>query len=212
MGRPRKHDPEALLDHARRLWAGDGVEALTLRSLSDVSGVSNGAIYHAFGSRDGLLAAVWAREAERFVTYQRAVVDQALSADDPVGAVLAAAAAPAGYARHDEDGARLLLSVAPESVRPSETDRERHTRLRTALGAIVADLARALWGREDAAALRVVRHCVVDLPGALLLSPSRVSDPLAIEVLERAVRGVVAVPPPGTPGGGGQFSDGVPLR
>ena len=67
MARPREHDLDDLLDHARTIWAREGRTALTIRSLSVAAGVSNGAIYHAFGSRGRLLAAAWIREADSFL-------------------------------------------------------------------------------------------------------------------------------------------------
>ena len=78
MGRPRQYDLADLLGHARDLWIGRGVDGLTIRALSSASGASNGAVYHAFGSRDGLLARVWAEEAGRFLTFQRDRVAEAM--------------------------------------------------------------------------------------------------------------------------------------
>ena len=82
MGRPRQYDLDDLLAHARDLWVGRGVDGLTIRALSAASGASNGAVYHAFGSRDGLLARVWAEEAGRFLTFQRDRVAEATREGD----------------------------------------------------------------------------------------------------------------------------------
>ena len=71
MARPREHDLDELLDHARAIWVREGRKALTIRSLSSASGVSNGAIYNAFGARGSVLAAVWIREADSFILFQR---------------------------------------------------------------------------------------------------------------------------------------------
>ena len=79
VGRPRAHDVDVLLDHARTLWVEQGVSGVTIRALSVETGASNGAIYHAFGSRDGLLVRVWSREAERFLAVQSDAVDTALA-------------------------------------------------------------------------------------------------------------------------------------
>ncbi|MCW2814873.1 MAG: TetR family transcriptional regulator [Nocardioides sp.] len=196
MGRPRQHDLDGLLAHARRLWVGDGVDAVTMRALTAASGASNGAIYHAFGSRDGLLARVWAREADTFLAFQREEVERA---GDPTAAVLAAALAPARYADRDQDAARLLLATTADRLMTPELDddgRELLHRLRHDLGTLLAGLADALWGRRDRSAVTMVRYCVVDLPGALLLQGSDLSDPVAHHALEHAVRGIVAQPPP----------------
>lgn len=199
MGRRREHDLEAVLDHARALWSGDGRAALTIRALSASCGMSNGAIYHAFGSRDGLLARTWAREAARFLTHQRAAVSDVLAAGGTATeAVVAAACAPATYASDDEDGARLLLSVRPDDlVTPnlSAEQVEELAQLRRDVETLVRELAERLWGRTDRDVRATIRHCLVGLPSALLLEPGRVRQPLAREVLTRAVRGVVSIPP-----------------
>ena len=200
MGRPREHDLEAVLDHARRLWVEGGPGGVTIRGLAAESGVSNGAIYHAFGSRDGLLARIWVREAQRFLELQRAAVAAALDAGGPVAdVVVAAALTPAAYAEHDEPGARLLLAttgdeLADRDLAPQE--RAELRRLRRELGGLITDLGDRLWGRTDRAALTTVRYCVVDLPGALLLAPARLTDPVARHALELAVRGILSEPPP----------------
>lgn len=204
MGRPREHDLEAVLDHARRLWVAGGPAGVTIRALASESGVSNGAIYHAFGSRDGLLARVWCREAQRFLELQRAAVESVLDgggpvADAAVAAVVAAALAPTAYAEHDEAGARLLLAttgdeLADRDLAPAE--RAELRRLRRQLTRLITDLADRQWGRTDAAALTTIRYCVVDLPAALLLARRGLTDPVARHALELAVRGVVSEPPP----------------
>ena len=48
-------------------------------------------IYHAFGSRGGLVGRAWVRAARRFLALQKQVVD---AEDEPVRAVIAAADAP----------------------------------------------------------------------------------------------------------------------
>lgn len=201
MGRPREHDLEAVLDHARRLWVEGGPAAVTIRALASESGVSNGAIYHAFGSRDGLLARVWAREAQRFLARQRASVDAALGDGRSVeDAVVIAALAPAAYAEQDEPGARLLLTTTGDELADGELapqERAELRRLRRELTGLITDLSARRWERTDPVALATMRYCVVDLPGALLLAPARPTDPVARRALELAVRGILSVPPPG---------------
>ena len=179
------------------------MDGLTIRALSSASGASNGAVYHAFGSRDGLLARVWAEEAGRFLTFQRDRVAEAMGEGDPTAALVAAALAPAAYAKDDEDGARLLLAATADDLLTSELDegRTQLLQLQKELRALLVELASALWERGDRAAVTTVRHCVVTLPGALLLKSDRITDPLAQHSLEHAVRGIAAAPPAGpTPG------------
>lgn len=201
MGRPRHYDLDELLGHARLLWIEKGVAGVTMRALSSASGASNGAVYHAFGSRDGLLARVWSREAEMFLAYQRDQVEQAMREDDPTSALVVAALAPASYAVQNENGARLLLAANADQLMTAELDgdgRDRLLRLQQNLGRLLTELATALWDRRDRAAVRTVRYCVVNLPGTLLLKGKTITDPVAQHALERAVRGIASEPPPTT--------------
>ncbi|MFW0785155.1 TetR/AcrR family transcriptional regulator [Gordonia sp. CPCC 206044] len=199
MGRPRRYDIDELLDHARRLWLAGGVTDVTIRALSAASGASNGAVYHAFGSRDGLLARVWAREAQGFLAFQRDQVTHALNEGGPECAFVAASLAPATYAENDAQGARVLLSAHLDDFITSELDdetRHRLRRLRADLGELLVELSSALWDRTDRTAVAAVQYGVVNLPGTLLLNGKDVADPVARHVLEQAVRGIAAAPPP----------------
>ena len=53
MPRPQVYDRDAMLDAAEELAVEGGVTAVTIRAVSERAGISNGAIYHAFGSRGG---------------------------------------------------------------------------------------------------------------------------------------------------------------
>lgn len=200
MGRPRRYDRETLIDHARALWVEHGMTGVTVRALSALSGASNGAVYHAFGSRDGLLAQVWAREAEDFLAFQREAVAQAMAGGAAVDGLVAAALAAAGYADADAEAARLLLSADVDDLMTAELTDDGRALLRLRqkeLGVLLVKLATALWDRRDSAAVTTVRYCVVDLPGTLLLLRSQaVTDPVARHALECAVRGIAAEPPP----------------
>lgn len=207
MGRPRQYDLDDLLGHARELWIARGVDGLTIRALSAASGASNGAVYHAFGSRDGLLARVWAEEAGRFLTFQRDRVAEAMREGDATAALVAAALAPAAYAKDDEDGARLLLAATADDLLTSELDEEGRTQLlglQKELGALLVELAELLWDRRDRAAVTAVRHCIVALPGALLLNADGITDPLARHSIEQAVRGIASASPPVGPRAAGR--------
>jgi AcrR family transcriptional regulator len=205
VGRPRAHEPAELLDHARDLWAEKGVDGLTIRALGERSGASNGAIYHAFGSRASLLLQVWARTAEAFLDHQEAAAVEALAGAGPHEAVLAAALAPATYAALDPAGARVLLGPAGrrdgglDETGLSADERGRLRRHRRRVGALVTRLAAEVWpGADDARrreALALVRYCLVDLPGALLLAPERLDDPVPRRALTHAVRGILQAGP-----------------
>lgn len=199
MGRPRRFDIDALTDHARTLWVRNGKAGVTIRALSAASGASNGVVYHAFGSRDGLLARVWAREAREFLAFQRRTVSQAMAVGSPTDGFVAAALAPARYAVAHTDGARILLSATGDELMTAELTADGTALLherQQELGLLMLELAAALWDRRDRAAVTTVRYCLVDLPGALLLTSTDSANLLAQHALELAVRGIAAVPPP----------------
>ena len=205
MGRPREHDLDSLLDCARDLWVAGGVAGLTIRALSAESKVSNGAIYHAFGTRAGLLAAVWGREATGFLAHMRERVRQAATGDEPIDVLLAAGLAPATYAADHPEAARLLLAADLGTLFVPELDEDQRaalSALRRDLGRVIADVAETVWQRRDRPAVTLARYCIVNLPGTLLLGSGDVTDPLATHALEHAIRGIGATGVPSLPAGG----------
>ncbi|MBA4608899.1 TetR/AcrR family transcriptional regulator [Aeromicrobium sp. Marseille-Q0843] len=198
-GRPREHQPDVLLDHARALWVEHGATGVTMRALSARAGAANGVIYNAFGSRDNLLARVWVREAVAFLRYQRDLVEAAVRADGPQEGIAVAALSLATYARTNPEASRLLLAVDATdlltgNVGPDE--RNEVERLRLELGELITRLAEQLWQRTDRRAVALVRICVVDLPAKLLLSADRLDSTLAHHALREAVRGITSAAPP----------------
>ena len=174
MARLRVHAPEAVLDAAEELLGAEGRRRLTVRALARRSGVANGSIYHAFGSLETVAAAAWLRRARQFLDLQRAAVVEA--GTDGRRAVQAAADAAARLADRELRAAQLLFrlqrdDLLTDAVAPGVADGLR------ALDAALLDtlrlLARAAWGRDDAAAVAVVTTCVVRLPTALLLPEIR---------------------------------------
>lgn len=206
MPRPRVHDLDAVLDAAELLAVRSGPAAVTIRAISAATGVSNGAIYHGFGSRAGLLGRVWLRAAERFLAAQRAAVEEALAGsparEAAVAAVVVAADAPAVFAEQDPTSGRFLLMFRREDlIGLDEMPPEIATELRKLdkqLAALFAQLARQLWDRDDREATAVLRDCVVELPSALLLRKTRITNPQARQRLSVAVRAVVELGPPAT--------------
>ena len=78
LGRPRDTDSAAtrreLLEGARRIFARDGYEATTNRSVAEVVGITSGAIYHYFPSKAELFAAVFDQAQEVvYDAFERAV-------------------------------------------------------------------------------------------------------------------------------------------
>lgn len=198
MPRPRVHDQDQILDAVERLAVGSGPASVTIRAVSDVTGVSNGALYHTFGSRAGLVGRAWLRAGHRFLCAQGELIDGAPERDG-VAAVVAAAEAPAVFAETYPDSSQLLLTVRREELLGPGTPPDIATQLRDLDRLLVETmirLARRLWDRKDAAAVDVVTMCIVDLPTAILLRRNRINDPDARDRLRAAVKAVLDVGPP----------------
>jgi len=179
-----------------------GPAAVTIRAISAAVGVSNGALYHTFGSRSGLMGRAWLRAGRRFLTVQNGLVDQALSKTGPrapVAAVVAAADAPVVFAEQYPDSSKLLLTVRREELLDSDLPDEIATELsdldRSLIGLMIR-LAVNLWDRKDARAVDAITTCIVDLPTAILLRRDRLANATAREHLRASVRAVLDVGPP----------------
>ena len=204
MPRPRLHDLDGLLDAAERLAVESGPAAVTVRALSERTSVSNGAIYHAFGSRAGLVGRAWLRAARRFLAMQRAMVEDALEhghgPDAVTGAVVAAADAPAQFVTDHPASGRFLLTVSRDELLasadlPDDLAADLQE-LDQSLADLFVTLSRAVWGRADRGAVEVIRDCVVELPNALLLRGHRTPDAAVRERIAACVRAVLALGPP----------------
>ncbi|KUI35527.1 TetR/AcrR family transcriptional regulator [Mycobacterium sp. GA-2829] len=197
MPRPRVIDLDPLLDAAEQLAAESGPRAVTIRALSARTEVSNGAIYHAFGSRGGLLGRVWLRAARRYLDEQRKALDANTSA---VEAVVAAADCPATFLDRHPASARYLLALSRDELLGSgELPAPLADELRTLdaeLTALLVDLTERMWGRRDRNAVAAIRTCVVELPTALLIHGPQPPGLAARERLAAAVRAVLALTPP----------------
>ncbi len=195
MPRPRVHDPDRVLDAVDALAARSGPAAVTIRAVGAATGMSNGAVYHSFGSRAGLLAAAWLRAGRRFLALQDELVQHAAG---PVEAVVTAADAPVVFAERHPDSAQLLWAIRREELLAEDLPEPLAGELRaldTALAALMIRLAAALWDRSDAAAVDTITTCIVDLPTAIMLSRNRLGSAARRAQLHAAVRAVSAVGP-----------------
>jgi AcrR family transcriptional regulator len=196
MPRPRVYDVDRMLDAAESLAAEAGPSAVTIRAVAAAAGVSNGALYHTFGSRAELLARTWLRAARRFLAAQRVLVEESLS---PRNAVVAAAQAPAVFAEQYPQSSSVLLAVQREELIDEGIRRELESEVaatQTQLIELMVRLATALWDRKDAAAVDVITTCIIDLPTSILLQRNRINNPTAVEHLRAAVRAVLDIGPP----------------
>ncbi|CAJ1508083.1 TetR/AcrR family transcriptional regulator [[Mycobacterium] holstebronense] len=196
MPRPRVYDPGQVLDAVESLAARSGPAAVTIRAIGEATGASNGAVYHGFGSRAGLVAAAWLRATQRFLAVQAELVD---AVSDPLEAVVAAADAPVAFAERYPDACKLLFAIQRDELPDDDLSPELAEQLRGAdaeLVGLLIRLADALWERRDAAAVDTITTCVVDLPTAIVLSRNRLGSTIARAHLHAAVRAVLSVGPP----------------
>ena len=202
MPRPRVYEPDRVLDAVESLAVASGPAAVTIRAISAAIGVSNGALYHTFGSRSGLMGRAWLRAGRRFLTVQNALVDRALSETGPraaVAAVAVAADAPVVFAEQYPDSSKLLLTVRREELLNSDLPDEIAMELRDLdrlLVGLMIRLAVNVWDRKDARAVDTITTCIVDLPTAILLRRDRLGNATAREHLRAAVRAVLDIGPP----------------
>lgn len=205
--RPRLHDPDRVLDVVESLTARSGPAAVTIRAVETAAGVSNGALYHAFGSRAGLLGAAWLRAGRRFLELQAELVGAApaaveaaveAAAEPAVAAVVAAADAPVVFAQRHPASSQLLLAVRRTELLGEDLPGglgEQLRGLQSSLVGLMIRLADGMWNRRDALAVDTITTCVVDLPTAIVLSRNRLDSPIAREQLHAAVRAVLALGP-----------------
>lgn len=98
----------AVLDAAARLFDARGFAAVSIGELTAASGVSNGSIYHHFGSKDGVLAEVVAGALEGYHRTLLAVLADH-EGDGPGGVHAAVAHELAWFVEHPRE-ARLVLA------------------------------------------------------------------------------------------------------
>lgn len=200
MPRPRVYDLDSVLDAAEALASGAGPAAVTTRSVAAEAGVSNGAIYHNFGSRSELLARTWLRAARRFLSVQTELVDEVLAdpAVDPREAVVAAADAPVVFSQRWPRSGPLLLQIPRDQLLDADLPEPVAAELVALdhlLIALMKRLSMQLWDRRDRAAIDAITICIVDLPTSIILSRNRIADVWARARLKAAVRAVLAEEP-----------------
>jgi len=191
MGRRRVHQPNTILDAAQTLVLEEGAGAATVGAIASASGAPIGSIYHAFGSRDTLLAQLWIRAVRRS---QRRFLDALEDESEPLDSAVAAALSIYDFARDEPGDARLLVSLRREDLiqmpLPAELASEL-AELNRPIEEATGALARRLFGRVSRERVEQTALAVFDLPyGALrrhLVSGKR--PPAALRApLARAVR------------------------
>ncbi len=114
MARDATATREKLLDAALRLWADRGVEVATLGEIHAAAGQRNAsALHYHFGSRDGLLAAVFERQVPAIRARRQELLELALRADD-LRPVAEALVLPVGELIAGDWRARAFARVAAD--------------------------------------------------------------------------------------------------
>lgn len=186
--RPGSPDADTVLEVARHLLADGGLAALTVRRLADALGVSRQVVYSRFGSKAGLLSALYADGFRRLDEVVRAAPNPVTDAD-----MLAlsrayrthAHAAPAVYRLMfdgepgfvPDDAARTASTLAFDGIAGAaaawlDLADPRDTRARTLAGALwasahgVVSLERAGHLRDDVAARQLDEVVIRILAGS----------------------------------------------
>ena len=182
-----------LLDAGRQLFAGSGFAAVSTQAVVDAAGVTRGALYHQFGDKAGLFAAVY-EDVER----------------DLVTALMTriASAAPATQLEAMRLGARLFLEEcsSPDVQRivlidaPAVLgwDRWREVGMKYGLGVIEAMLAQAITdGAIPDQPTRPTAHVLLGALDEAALYVSRADDAQAAlvqmyAVCDRVITGIAS--------------------
>ncbi|MFE9256880.1 TetR/AcrR family transcriptional regulator [Streptomyces sp. NPDC006879] len=124
--------PQRLLAAATRLFAERGYDRTSVQEIVEAAGVTKGALYHYFGSKDDLLHEVYAR----MLRLQQERLDAIADSDLPIEERLRAAAADVVVTTIDNlDDALIFLrsmhSLSPEKNKQVRAERRRyHERFR----------------------------------------------------------------------------------
>ncbi|MBC7277643.1 TetR/AcrR family transcriptional regulator [Nocardioides sp.] len=202
MSRQRLHTLDDLLDVAEQIVTSGDPSGLTLRSLAAAAGASNGTIYHAFGSKDVLLARLWIRSSARLGDLMAEAMGESTGSTETSGvdAVVAVALAPVEFVRRFPASARLFFAQRRDQLfsddLPPEVEAE-VVAVQQKFVELLVTLARGVWERGDRAAVEAIAVCVVDVPGGILrrcLLEGREADETTAARLEAAARGILSVP------------------
>ncbi|GAA0456241.1 TetR/AcrR family transcriptional regulator [Streptomyces sp. NPDC046215] len=124
--------PQRLLAAATRLFADQGYDGTSVQEIVEAAGVTKGALYHYFGSKDDLLHEVYGR----VLRLQQERLDAFADADAPVGQRLRAAAADVVVTTIEnlDDTTiffRSMHHLGPEKLKQVRAERRRyHERFR----------------------------------------------------------------------------------
>lgn len=109
-----KERPDEILAAALRCFQRKGVDATSIQDICEASGASVGSIYHHFGSKEGIAAALYRRAVAQFQTEALEAVEDAATAEAGITAFVFHYL---GFVERNPGLARVMLSLEYESVR-----------------------------------------------------------------------------------------------
>ncbi|MCR5871601.1 MULTISPECIES: TetR/AcrR family transcriptional regulator [unclassified Sphingomonas] len=99
-----------VLEAAARLFAERGLEAVSIQDIRDASGVSNGSIFHHFGSKNGVALHVYLDERRAY--WEHAIAAVEAHDGDPVDALGAAVRATLAYQQEHPERHNFMIECA----------------------------------------------------------------------------------------------------
>lgn len=187
MARTRIHTDDAVLDATTKVVLGGGVRAATINAIAGASGAPVGSLYHRFGSREGVLSALWERAIGRFHAHY---IPAELPGPDPVATGVGIAESVPAFARQHPAEAQLLMTLRPADLLERPEDLEH---LNAAAAAAVTGMAAALPVSSER-----VRMALVDLPYGSVrryLSTGRPISPRQVAEVGSAARALLTPEP-----------------
>jgi AcrR family transcriptional regulator len=183
-----------ILDATATLVAAGGPRAATIGAIGACLKAPSGSIYHRFPSRDVLLGRLWLRKAAFF---QNRLVE-ALAQSVPLAAGLDAALSLPRSVRADFAGARVMLLHRRDDFLdgdwPADMAAEA-AQLRRQVDDALKDLARRLFGRANAKALRLTSFSILDVPFAAVrrhVAANEVPPAYVDDLIEKAYGALIA--------------------
>ncbi|MGW4326045.1 TetR/AcrR family transcriptional regulator [Nocardia sp. NPDC004573] len=120
MGRPRQFDESSLLDAATELFWSKGFDSTSVEDVSQATGVGNGSIYAAYGSKRGLFLAAFERYCERRARLVREAIGSAGGSARSAVRALYQAIIEDCAAQPDRRGCLMINSIAQLATRIPE--------------------------------------------------------------------------------------------
>ncbi|TQM26152.1 TetR/AcrR family transcriptional regulator [Nocardia bhagyanarayanae] len=195
--RLRAQATEEIKAIARRLLAEGGPDAISLRAIAREMGMTAGALYGYFATRDELITTLISDVYTALIDRLEAARD-AVSEDDPAGRIIAWGEAVRDWAVANPEGFRLIYGDPVPGYQPPPEGPAREAELRACDGlvglaaaawpraAATQSLGDSTWSDFDPALVEHVRADFPDLPPAALALAlrmwGRMHGPIALEV------------------------------